>query len=383
VLLAVGAAASVAGLGLALTPLIGVRASVPLAVTAAGAVWAAAPHGRPHIAMTAVVAGGASLAGTATYLAARTSTREAAGWAGLVEMAGLLVLVLLVARWGTGWRALVTGGITAGAAVVWILRFLPPVGMLEAVGACAVWLVAVGIAAGAGAYLRDRHRHRDRAVRDAQRAQRRQLARDLHDFVAHDLSGMLVQAQAAQAVAETDPGAAAEALRRIEAAGQRAMIAMDRSLALLAAGDDGAPVTAAPTHPGLEAIPDLIAEFTATGGPPVELCCEPAGDLPPEIGSAAYRIVVEALTNVRRHAPTAGSVHVRVGADAAALVVEVADVGGPRERAAVPPWRRGRRGTGLAGLGELARALGGELTAGATATGWTVAARLPLPERVR
>ncbi|MYS66635.1 hypothetical protein GTW66_22215 [Streptomyces sp. SID5473] len=132
---------------------------------------------------------------------------------------------------------------------------------LEGVGVVAFWLLPVAVAVGAGAYPRRAADRRRQAVDEARREQRLRLSRDLHDFVAHDISGIVVQAQAARFVAEADPGQALAALERIERAGLNALASMDRTVAMLhtAGVADGAP-------PGPDRLPALVADFGAAGG---------------------------------------------------------------------------------------------------------------------
>ncbi|WP_169515731.1 histidine kinase [Amycolatopsis nigrescens] len=96
----------------------------------------------------------------------------------------------------------------------------------------AFWALGPAFAAAVGLYFRYQQNARDRAVAAARRAQRLDLARDLHDYVAHDLSEMIAQAQAAQLAGEPDP-AVLVALRRIETAGLKAMSSMDRTVHML------------------------------------------------------------------------------------------------------------------------------------------------------
>ncbi|MFE1207772.1 histidine kinase [Streptomyces albidoflavus] len=90
---------------------------------------------------------------------------------------------------------------------------------------------------------------------EARSAQRLQLSRDLHDFVAHDVSGIVVQAQAARFVATTDPSQAVLALERIEKAGLNALASMDQTVQMLH-GPEAAPAT--DPLPGVSQLPSLI-----------------------------------------------------------------------------------------------------------------------------
>ncbi|MEU0299466.1 histidine kinase [Streptomyces sp. NPDC006175] len=303
----------------------------------------------------------------------------AAGWK-LVDSAALLLLLAVVTRWSP-LRGLVAALPPAALAVsLWPLPLVAGVSLLEAVGVVAVWLLPVAAAVTAGAYPRRQELRRRNAVAEARSAQRLQLSRDLHDFVAHDISGIVVQAQAARFVAASDPSRAVLALERIEKAGLSALAAMDRTVQML--HDSGTPTTE--PLPGVSRLPDLVEDFTAAGATEAHL------DLPPratqalsrEVGAVAYRIVIEALTNIRRHAPDASRATVAFTPTATTVEIRVTN-----DRGAGPaPARRPRGGLGLPALGEHARALGGTLSAGPHGDGgWQLTAVLPatLPEEIR
>lgn len=137
------------------------------------------------------------------------------------------------------------------------------------------------------------------------------MAQDLHDFVAHDVSGIVAQAQAAQLVAGHDSGVALTALKRIEQAGLKALASMDNTVHLLHDTTTLTPL------PGLADLPKLADQFSATSPARVTLRITPAvlDTTPREIATTAYRIVVESLTNIRRHASTATIVDIVVTGD--------------------------------------------------------------------
>ncbi|MFC7648972.1 sensor histidine kinase [Streptosporangium lutulentum] len=150
---------------------------------------------------------------------------------------------------------------------------------------------------------------RRRAVTEAKRAQRLILARDLHDFVAHDVSGILVQAQAAQLAPGPLPAQVTDALRRIEAAGLRALAAMDRTVQMLHEADETRSGAGEPL-PGVDGLARLVDGYSPSVR--VDLSVEPGLErrLSQETSATVYRVVTEALTNVRRHAwrrPPSGS----------------------------------------------------------------------------
>lgn len=232
-------------------------------------------------------------------------------------------------------------------------------------------------------------RLRDQAVV----AERLRIARELHDVVAHHVSVMGVQAAAARRVLASDPDAARDALTAVEQASRDAVGQMHDLLGALRSGelaamapDDGTPgagvgvADAAARHrapqPRLHDLPALI-EQGSTPGVHVDLDVVEsrpgaADAVPPPVQLSAYRVVQEALANVRRHSSAQhASVVVRVGAED--VEVEVVDDGRPR---------RGTSGTGLGqrGIRERAEQLGGtaELGPRAGRDGYRVRVRFPV-----
>ncbi len=218
---------------------------------------------------------------------------------------------------------------------------------------------------------------RDRLVRDAILAERRRLARELHDVVAHDVGVMVVQAGGARHVLATSPERARAALETVEATGRDALTELRRLLDLLA--EDETPNAALAPRPTLADI-DAMVERLRDAGVSVALRTEgQPRPLPDGLGATAYRIVQEALTNAITHARGApASVVVAYGDDA--LVLEVLDdgVAGPPALPARPPGR------GLRGMRDRAEAWGGTLDAGPRpGQGFAVRAWLPLEPTAR
>ncbi|MFI8361148.1 sensor histidine kinase [Streptomyces sp. NPDC085612] len=223
--------------------------------------------------------------------------------------------------------------------------------------------------------------HDLRAVRTAERLE---LARELHDLVAHHVTGIVVEARAARFTKVTADHAA-EIFGRIETAGDEALASMRRLVKVLrddtgtAPATPSAPAVPASTTPvaGLAEIRELTERSSRTG-PPVLLTVESGLEerLPAPVAATAHRIVREALTNVAKHAATATAVRIRLRTVPAGLEIRVADDGGRPAR--LSEQARGG-GYGLAGMTERAEALGGSLTAGPTPEGgWLVTATLPL-----
>lgn len=230
-----------------------------------------------------------------------------------------------------------------------------------------VWGCAVTVGT-AGRHLRSR---RESAVEDVRRAERMELARELHDVVAHQVTGIVVQAQAAIVVARTDPHRVTEAFSAIESAGTEALAGMRRMVgAIRDEADRDAPLSV-PYR--LADVPDLVDAFDP-GRERTTLALEATdASIPAGMGESAYRIVREALTNVRRHAPD-GSTQVSVRVIGSDLVLEISN-DGVRPRSG----NVSSRSFGLTGMEERVTALGGTMRAGADASdGWTVRASLPL-----
>ncbi|WP_312847874.1 histidine kinase [Streptomyces sp. WAC06614] len=213
------------------------------------------------------------------------------------------------------------------------------------------------------------------AVRSAERLE---LARELHDLVAHHVTGIVVEARAAR-YTHVDADRAAEIFGRIETAGDEALGSMRRLVKVLREGD---PATGPGTSPvaRLADLRELTERFSATG-PPVVLYVEHDLEtkIPDDVAATAHRIVLEALTNITKHAATATAVRIGLRTVPAGLEIRVADDGGRPAR--LSEKARGG-GYGLAGMTERAEAMGGTLKAGpAPEGGWQVRAVLPVPHR--
>jgi signal transduction histidine kinase len=201
-------------------------------------------------------------------------------------------------------------------------------------------------------------------------AERRGIARDVHDLVGHGLAAVMLQVTSARHVLRRDPAAAEEALRSAEDLGRRSMNELRRTLALLRS-DDGAEVTPIPSADEIAALVD----HARAGGLAVEL--QVRGDLSrisPGVGVALYRIAQEALANAALHAPDAQTL---VGLELADGHVRL-EVDSNGQEVAVPAGEQERPRYGLIGMRERATALGGEFAAGPTPDGWRVRCRLPL-----
>jgi len=231
------------------------------------------------------------------------------------------------------------------------------------------------------AMLDARHRLAEqRQVSAAERAsrelleERARIARELHDVVAHHMSVIAIQAEAAPYRVADPPAELARSFQAIRASAVAALTELRRVLGLLRAGADE-PDGAGP-QPTLAGLDDLVANGRGAGLAVRTTVSGPPRGLPPGLELSAYRIVQEALSNAMRHAPGA-EVRIDIRYRPESLTVDVAN-GPPRAPAAADPT--GRVGHGLLGMRERAAMLGGAFTAGPRPDGgFGVTATLPCP----
>ncbi|WP_134764489.1 histidine kinase [Nocardioides sp. 1609] len=280
---------------------------------------------------------------------------------GLSSMVGIVLLPYALYRWASGPEALIGTAIVAVPAGLG-LAATETVGDL--VGGAAFLMASFAL----GAAMRYRAVARRREVQQVRTHERGELARELHDTVAHHVSAIAIQAQAGRAVAAADPAAALEALAVIEAEASRTLHEMRTMVRVLRDGEaaDAEPVEYGPQR-GIDDLDEL-----ARMSPLVRL--RRTGDLaglPQPVQVAVYRICQESVTNAIRHALHATRVSVEVTGDAGVVRLRVHDDG----EAARPATGVGY---GLLGMAERAKLLGGSCRAGPDpAAGWTVEATLP------
>ena len=291
------------------------------------------------------------------------------------EVMTLLALTFIAVRHCPQRWAVACGVLDGLALLALPVRYLHSVTDDDLLPVVALGLVLVGITAGFAGYLRSLDYRRTVAVTETRRAERLAIAADLHDFVAHHVTGILVQTQVARMMAASRPDDLDPVLAGIERAATEALASMRRTVGVLRdAGPD-----AADRRPvgDLAAIAELADGF-ASPVQKVTLRRDPAlpDDLPHEVQAAAFRVVQEALTNVRRHAADAAEVTVGLSRADRRLEVTVTDDGHGGTQ--LPPAAHGG-GFGLVGLTERVTALGGELHAGPReGHGWEVRAVFPV-----
>ncbi|WP_433221393.1 sensor histidine kinase [Microtetraspora malaysiensis] len=326
------------------------------------------PVRRPGLAHRAGAAAALSLATTAQVVV--TIPLSNGSW-GLLETGALLALLVLAVRRVE--RPGVTVLVVAALAAAVIAQPLRMSLGADTLTWSFLLTFAVGAAVGLGCYLRLLDARRARAVAAARHGERLELARDLHDFVAHHITGIIVQANAALAIHESTPEQVQPILETIARAGSETLDSMRRLVRVLREEEHRS------VRPGemLGELAHLVSAFSGDGGNArLEVTAAARGcRLAPEVETSVHRVVQEALTNVRRHAP-GSEVTVSVDADGDRFRVEVVNRS-PATRAAVPAGGRG--GFGIVGLRERLHAVDGTLTAGPTPDGgWRLAALFPV-----
>ncbi|HEY3724198.1 MAG TPA: sensor histidine kinase [Acidimicrobiia bacterium] len=245
----------------------------------------------------------------------------------------------------------------------------------EEIVALGAWLVALLSITELVRSRRDRAREmaRSRAEELRRRAgdERLQIARDLHDAVAHNMSLINIQASVALHLMDEQPGQAARALTTIKQASKEALVELRSILGVLRQVDEDAPRSATPS---LDRLDDLVSSAEASG---VEVTVDVDGALPElsrNTDLAAFRIIQESLTNVARHSDVPVA-FVRIRTDGETLGLEILDEGSGRT--GTPELPGG--GNGIAGMRERAASVGGRLEAGPRpGRGFAVRAELPI-----
>ncbi len=213
-----------------------------------------------------------------------------------------------------------------------------------------------------------------RRVAEARMAERRRLAREMHDVLAHRLSLVATHAGALEYRPDSSPDRLAAAAGVVRAGVHQALEELRQVIGLLREQDDESDELA--PRPGLADLPDLIAD-SRRAGQPVRLD-ERAADaaaLPPALSMTAYRVVQEGLTNARKHAPGEQVEVTLSGAPGDTLLIDVRNPAPPADAAPVVPGT----GLGLVGLTERVRLAGGQLDHHHTGGEFRLLARLPWP----
>lgn len=368
--------------------------TLDLVIAVAFLVWAVievivgVDHGPVAVNLVAAIVSPAALAWR--RIAPSVAALVCAGGLVFKTLAGLpldglaLLAAVLVAAYSAGRRVALRRAVVVAAVMIafaWLsLLGLPRQDQTVAnYPFVALW---IGAPAAAGAALRHEIAKASRAADRAARAEvvreqyaqaavldeRLRLARELHDTVAHAVSVMVLNAGAVRSRLPGELGSERAALERTESQGRQAISQLRRMLGVLRATSPAAELDALPT---LEQVPELVDD-TRQLGIAVDLVVDgPVTRLEPGLQLCAYRVVQEALTNVRKHSG-ASAVTVRVAYDEAGLRIRVADDG------AGPGHAGAGEGHGLIGLRERVELYGGTFAAAAAAEGFVVTADLPV-----
>jgi len=286
-------------------------------------------------------------------------------WTALSTTVFLLILPYSLLRWASGRE------VFAGLGFVF-LTFTLTIGMedtplAEMAAGCLFLLFPAAL----GASVRYREASERRARDQVRLREREQLARELHDTVAHHVSAIAIQAQAGRAQAGTRSGAAFEALEIIEEAASKTLNEMRH---IVRTKRERGAFTFSP----VASIADIERLASDNNGPlDIRLCL--SGDLDnldTTLASTLFRLTQEAITNAVRHADGAENVKVQISGEAKRVHLTVQDDGKPVARSSKP-------GFGLQGMAERTSLLGGSLYAGpAERRGWIVEVSLPRNEPV-
>ena len=280
-------------------------------------------------------------------------------WEGLYTTAFVLLLIYSLFRWASGRHAVI--GLVMVAFPLIVTSFEGDNSVGDTIGGIIIILVMAEL----GAAVRYQDNSRTRRLAEIRERERKELARELHDTVAHHVSAIAVQAQAGRTVGVDRPDAALDALATIEEAASRTLEEM-RSIVGALRDDDP---EMAPGHT-LADIEKLAPG--AAGGPVVSVTV--SGDLAglrPSVEAAAFRVAQESVTNAVRHARFATSIGVDVVGDGETVRLRIEDDGLALSNPPTP-------GHGLVGMSERVALLGGRISAGpGPDRGFVVEAELP------
>jgi signal transduction histidine kinase len=280
---------------------------------------------------------------------------------GLYTMAFILIIPYALLRWASGREIVIGLGLVILGFVTGLAADFTNIGEAVAGFVFAMSPVLIGATVRYRSFARARDR--DQAVLQ----ERAELARELHDTVAHHVSAIAIRAQAGRTLAGTNPNAPLDALQVIEEEASRTLAEMRAMVGALRRGEE-------PELAPVPGIADIVRLARDTGEGP-ELSVSISGDLDgiaPVVDAAIYRLAQESITNALRHARHATTIEVAVTSDGKWARLTVHDDGEPRHTGNPEP------GFGLIGMGERVKLLGGSLETGpGPIRGWVVSAVLP------
>lgn len=277
--------------------------------------------------------------------------------AGLTHVTAGYVLLYALCRWESPKRVAV--GVVLSNLMLAAPEAANQHSVLRGLSSISSWLAVASFALA----MRYRWNLIDQREVERRLEERNALARELHDTVAHHVSAIAVQAQAAQFVATSRPGQAALTLKTIEDIANTAIDDMRRMVGVLRSENDR-DLTITPVS-----LDPLLSDTT----PNVVLLAErDLSHLPSPLAHALFRIAQESITNARTHSRNVTSIAIRLRTDRYRADIEVANDG-------LAAARPGTRGYGLVGMRERVHALGGSLAFGPTPTSaWCVQASIPI-----
>ena len=286
---------------------------------------------------------------------------SADGPVGLYTTSYVLLLPYSLLRWGSGREA------AAGLVVILVTGLLGIAEDYTGIAEAVFGIMFLMFPAALGAAVRFQTTYRLREMDQVKLREREQLARELHDIVAHHVSAIVIRAQAGRVVAASSPDAAVAALEVIEEEASRTLAEMRLMVGALRQAEE-------PDLAPQRGVADIERLARGAGdSPPVAVHLSgDLDDLRPTVGAALYRLAQESITNAVRHARHATRIDVRVVGDEQCVRLTVSDDGDAGSLGASPS------SYGIAGMTERAKLLGGALEAGPSLDrGWTVDAVLP------
>lgn len=238
-----------------------------------------------------------------------------------------------------------------------------------------VWVFALGAGFRHERVVRDQAALASESRSQAEAARERlRVARELHDVLSHSLSVVVIQAELADALLDTDPSRSRKAVRQIASVARTALTETRGIVELLR--DPGSESSSSPSR-GLEDVPALVERVRESGLPVSLTIGSPLPTLSADVAATAYRVVQEALTNVLRHAGPVPT-QVVVEQTRGTVVIDVHDDGDAASRGTGTGRPPGNSGHGLVGMRERVFSCGGDLTSGPSLDGgFRVRAVLP------
>ncbi|GAB2947281.1 sensor histidine kinase [Streptomyces pseudoechinosporeus] len=317
------------------------------------------------------------------------------------DVALLVAMVSVVTHTRQMWHAYTAGAVVLLGVAVAFGGFIPfggqegeSFGDIVALGGvcAAVWLTAMVLrtrrlyVASLEARAATAEREREHLVRLAAAEERAEIARELHDVVAHSLAVMILQADGAGYALKSDPDKAGSALKAIGDTGRDALEDMHRIVRVLRGGRGSGQGEAQDADGGRRRVSlddlETVAERARAAGLKVDLAVEgERGGLSTGDELTVLRVVQESLTNVLRHAGPGAQVAITLRFDEDAVLISVVDDGAGKLAGAAMAAERVSGGNGLVGMRERVEVSGGSFTAGPRlGAGWQVDAELPIKE---